>query len=197
MINCVIATSLVTFSVKRGATSIRISEELLVQYLENIIVPEIDEKKAESTPILTSQALKFLIIFRNYVPQDWLPSVLEKLTTFLTHESIVVRTYSACAIDKLLSMKDPKTNANIFTSEIVTPQLPEILKQLNLLISESEGLQSYALMSLFRVANISKDAFADYAEGFSDAIKNFIEKAIKDEQSTAYSIYILFETMGN
>jgi hypothetical protein len=94
-------------------------------------------------------------------------------------------------------MKDPKTNCFIFTSEVLTPQLPEILKQLNLLISESEGLQSYALMSLFRVVSIAKDAFSEFAEGFSDAIQNFIEKAIKDTQSTAYSIYILFETMGN
>jgi hypothetical protein len=84
----------------------------------------------------------------------------------------------------------------VFTAEAIAPLLEELLKQLNVLITESDGLPNYALMSLFRVVSISKDKFAPYSKGFSTAIGTFIRKAFKDPTTSAYSIYILFETMG-
>ena len=116
--------------------------------------------------------------------------------TFLTNESLVVRTYSSSAIEKLLAMRDLDTKKLIFTQEAIKPLLEDLLKQLNILISESEGLHNYALMSLFRVVSIAKEDFAPFAEGFSDAMINFINKAFKDSYTSAYSIYILFETLG-
>ena len=196
VINFIIATTVKAHSVKRGATKISVNDELLRTYFEKIIVPELDSEKANSSPILTSQAIKFLVIYRNFIPKDWMIDILQKLMTFLTNESLVVRTYSSSAIEKLLAMRDLDTKKLIFTQEAIKPLLEDLLKQLNILISESEGLHNYALMSLFRVVSIAKEDFAPFAEGFSDAMINFINKAFKDSYTSAYSIYILFETLG-
>ena len=79
---------------------------------------------------------------------------------------------------------------------MISPLLLDLLKQLNTLITESEGLNNYALLSLYRIVWISKEDFIPYAENFVEAIGAFIEKSVNDNSTTAYSIYILFETIG-
>ena len=79
---------------------------------------------------------------------------------------------------------------------MISPLLLDLLKQLNALITESEGLNNYALLSLYRIVWISKEDFMPYAEYFVEAIGSFIEKSVNDNSTTAYSIYILFETIG-
>lgn len=93
-------------------------------------------------------------------------------------------------------MKNPETSQLIFTKDEIKPYLEDLLRQLNILITESDGLDNYALMSLFRIVSIAQEDFAPYAEGLWDAMVNFIEKTIKDPNTSAYSIYILFETIG-
>lgn len=173
-----------------------ISQEDLNMYFEKIIEPELDTERANKLPILTSQCIKFIVIYRNLVPKEWLLDILKKLTSFLTHESVVIRSYSSCAIEKILCMRDLDTKQLLFTKEIITPLLEDLLRQLNILITESEGLDNYALMSLFRLVTIAKESFLPYAGGFADAMVNFVEKALKDSSTSAYSIYILFETIG-
>jgi hypothetical protein len=95
VINFVIASTVENYSFKRGATKINIDQSLLNTYFEKIIVPELESEKADAYPILTSQAIKFLIIYRNFIPTEWLIDIVSKLTMFLTHESIVIRTYSS------------------------------------------------------------------------------------------------------
>lgn len=196
VINFVIASTVENYTFHRGATKVNIDQSTLNKYFEDIVVPEIDMDKANAFPILTSQCIKFIIIFRNMIPKDWLADIVKKLSSFLTNESIVIRTYSACAIEKLLSMKELGTTTNIFTREAISPLLVDLLKQLNILISESDGLNSYALLSLFRLVSISKEDFIPYASSFAEAIGTFVDKTISDKATTAYSIYILFETIG-
>lgn len=196
VINFIIASTVENYSQKRGATKINIDENTLNQYFENVIVPELDIEKASKYPILTSQCIKFLIIYRHMIPQAWLVDIVTKMSSFLTHESIVIRTYSACAIEKLLSMRDLTTKNLIFTKEVLSPLLLDLLKQLNTLITESEGLEIYALMSLFRIISIAQEEFMPFASNFAEAVGTFVDKTIKDTNTTAYSIYILFETIG-
>lgn len=79
VINFVIATTISTYSIERGATKIMIESDVLESYFNNIVVPEITSEKADMTPILTSQCIKFIIMYRNFVPQEWLPGILEKM----------------------------------------------------------------------------------------------------------------------
>jgi len=59
--------------------------------------------------------LKFLLIYRNFLPSDWLPDVFAKLGSFLANPNNVVRNYSACCIDKFLEMR-------VGQSKVITPQ---------------------------------------------------------------------------
>lgn len=57
-------------------------------------------------------------------------------------------------------------------------------------------MNSYAILALFRVISVAQDEFNQYADQFAEAIAEYVEKAEKDVTTTAYSIYVLFETIG-
>jgi hypothetical protein len=95
VINFIIASTVEAYSFNKGASKVNISQEELNKYCEHLIVPEIEDKRAKDFPILASQCIKFLIIYRNLIPVEWHINILEKLCGFLTHESVVIRIYSA------------------------------------------------------------------------------------------------------
>jgi hypothetical protein len=74
--------------------------------------------------------------------------------------------------------------------------LENLLAQLNILIRDSDGLNIYALMALFRIVVIAKEDFVPYSQGFGEAIALFVEKCIRESSTTPYPIYVLFETIG-
>lgn len=79
---------------------------------------------------------------------------------------------------------------------MVSGSLLDMLKALNTLIQESEGLNTFALMALFRLVKISGSDFNEYAVHFAEAIGGYVKKCVDDTSTSAYSIYVLFETIG-
>ena len=45
------------------------------------------------------------MIYRNYIPHDWLGSLIEKLGSFLGNSHNIVRVYAACALEKILNLQ--------------------------------------------------------------------------------------------
>ena len=129
-------------------------------YIESIIVPELNEEEARNRPILKSQAFKFLITFRNYIPRDWLSNLIKTLGFFLSEgvtDSMVVKSYAVCCIEKLLSMKGQhyqienlNAHDNVFRRDMVEEFLLDLLKAISSLIQDFDGLNTYALVALFR-----------------------------------------------
>ena len=71
-----------------------------------------------------------------------------------------------------------------------------MLQALNQLIQDSDGLNTYALMSLFRLVKTAGQDFNQFAEHFAEAIGGYVKKCVEDPAVSAYSIYVLFETIG-
>ena len=103
VINLIIASSVEASTLKYGATRIKLDDDILADYLTTIVIKEIKEEKER--PILKAQCMKFIMIYRNYIPHDWIIDIIKHVALFLNHESNVLRNYSACVIEKFLSMK--------------------------------------------------------------------------------------------
>lgn len=57
-------------------------------------------------PVLKADAIKYIMTFRSVLPREMVSGTLPQLIRHLTSESAVVHTYAACAIDKILIMRD-------------------------------------------------------------------------------------------
>ncbi len=55
--------------------------------------------------VLKADAIKYVMIFRNQLPQSTMKESIVHLIRLLTAESPVVHTYAACALDKILLLR--------------------------------------------------------------------------------------------
>ena len=159
VLNLIIASTVTRYSFKYGATQIKLSNEDVQGYINNII--PILNSEGDARPIMKSQIIKFIMIYRNYIPHDWLGSLVEKLGSFLGNQNNVIRMYAACALEKILNMQMGQSQvigkqdlrqggqAFVISREVLRPLLVDLLRSLNDLITKSEGLNQYALQALF------------------------------------------------
>ena len=56
---------------------------------------------------MKSAAIKFVMVFRSMLGQQTLMNCFPHLIRHLAAESVVVHSYAACAIEKILVMRDP------------------------------------------------------------------------------------------
>lgn len=56
-------------------------------------------------PVLKADAIKLIMIFRSILPHEMVIGSLPQLIRHLSANSIVVHSYAACAIEKILAMR--------------------------------------------------------------------------------------------
>lgn len=105
VLNLIITASIQQYTYRGGADNILIPYEMLAQYLEQLVLPELQEAKIDNLPLLKATCLKFIYMFRNQLPDNFVPGILDKVADFLVSESIVNQSYAAAAVEKLLLRK--------------------------------------------------------------------------------------------
>lgn len=68
----------------------------------NIIIISVNE-----FPVLKADGIKFIMTFRSILPREVVVGSLPQLIRHLSANSIVVHSYAACTIEKILAMRGP------------------------------------------------------------------------------------------
>lgn len=128
------ALYLVISIVSRGATQkhgVTQTSQLvdISQFCQQHIIPELERPDVNDLPVLKADAIKYVMTFRSVLPSDIVVSTLPQLVRHLQSESAVVHTYAACAIEKILIMKDGNNHAIVSGAQI-QPFGGELISQL-------------------------------------------------------------------
>ncbi|XP_054273914.1 exportin-2 [Macrosteles quadrilineatus] len=100
----------------------------LPDFCSQHIMPELQKPDVNSVPVLKADAIKYIMIFRSILPKEVVVGSLPLLVLHLKANSVVVHTYAACAIDKILLLKE--NDKAIVTSEDLAPLAAELLPSL-------------------------------------------------------------------
>ena len=65
LLNLLITASIQHYNFKNGATDILIDEQTLFNYIQTLVLPELQEQQIDNLPILKATCLKFVYMFRN------------------------------------------------------------------------------------------------------------------------------------
>ena len=57
--------------------------ELLGQYIDQLVLPELQEAQINNLGMLKATCIKFIYMFRNQIPDQYIPPLLEKIADFL------------------------------------------------------------------------------------------------------------------
>ena len=57
--------------------------ETLGSYLTGLVLNELEETNIDNLPMLKATCLKFIYMFRNQIPDQYVPTFVEKIVSFL------------------------------------------------------------------------------------------------------------------
>lgn len=60
----------------------------------------------DELPVIRADAIKYIMTFRSILPSEMVVSTVPSLIKHMVCESAVVHTYAACALEKILMLKN-------------------------------------------------------------------------------------------
>lgn len=145
-----------------GVTSTNVLVDVVKFFTDYIANDLINQ---ESHPILKTDAIKYILTFRNQLTKEQLLTTIPLLINHLNDSNPVVYTYSAITIEKLLSMSSfsDVNHSPVFNKLDIQPYTNDILTNLFKLIlinnqsPEKLAENEFLIKSIMRVLNTSED----------------------------------------
>lgn len=152
VLNLIITASITQYTYRAGAEQILIPFDLLGQYLEGLVLPELQEPQVDHLSQLKATCVKFIYMFRNQIPDQMVPQVVDMIANFLRSASFVNQSYAAACLEKLL-LRRTGSGQPIFTPTTVNPDLlTKLLQGLCELLQSNKNL--YAIRALYRTVQL-------------------------------------------
>ena len=190
-INIIIGGFALQYSAATGAISVKLDESQFLTICQQYIFPEIDIKAdAESInklPYLKSTAIKFLYVFRNQIPVQYLCNIVCKLCVFLQAKNFVLSSYAASTIDKLMILKDKNNQPKIKEVDFggyVANLLTTLAGYLN------SGKSYYGLKILYRTITMCPNSTIKFVPQLYQLITNLLISNSKSAADSTYNYYL-------
>ncbi|KAI8459413.1 Cse1-domain-containing protein [Phakopsora pachyrhizi] len=125
-----------------GVTSTNTLANVVTFFSDHVVQDIASEPSSKPSPIIVADAIKFLRTFRNQLNRDQLISVVPLLVPHLNSDLVVIHTYAASTIERILFIK--RENRNLFLPEDVKDISLPILSALFTQILRGETPQQIA-----------------------------------------------------
>ncbi|XP_033214129.1 exportin-2 isoform X2 [Belonocnema kinseyi] len=179
---------------KHGVTQ---SSELvsLPQFTREHIIPELLRQNVNEFPVLKADAIKFIMTFRSVLPREHVIGVLPLIIRHLLATSTVVHTYAACAIEKILALKDHENTLQVYEKEMV-PLAAELLNSLFVAV-EIPGSEDneYIMKAIMRSFAILQDNVVPHLPNLLPKLTEKLVTVAKNPGRPNFNHY-LFETLS-
>lgn len=182
-----------------GVTSTNMLVDVVKFFTDNIASYLVED----ASPILKTDAIKYIMTFRNQLTKEQLLTTIPLLVNHLKAQNVVVYTYAAITVDRLFSMTSftNATHAPVFNKHDIQPFVNDLLNNLFTLIlahSAPEKLSEneFLIKSVMRVLNTAEDLVD---ESFKITIMEQLLKILsiiaKNPSNPRFTHYI-FESLG-
>lgn len=165
------------------------------QFCQQQILPELERPDVNELPVLKADAIKYIMTFRSVLPNEVVVSTLPQLIRHLQSESAVVHTYAACAIEKILIMKDSNNQA-IVSGGHIQPFAKDLISQLLEVLERPVSEENeYIMKALMRTFSTLQELVIPYL-GVALPKLTEILKAVTKNPSRPHFNHYLFETFS-
>lgn len=182
-----------------GVTSTNMLVDVVKFFSDNIA----SYLTGDATPVLKVDAIKYIMTFRNQLTKEQLLTTIPLLVEHLKHSNVVVYTYAAITVDKLLAMTSFSDSKHkpVFTKLDIQPFLNDLLTNLFTLIlsntaPEKLSENEFLIKAVMRVLNTAEDGVE---ENFKVTIIEQLLKILgiiaKNPANPRFTHYI-FECLG-
>jgi exportin-2 (importin alpha re-exporter) len=188
-----------------GAAATELTDYVdLATFYSAHIQPEIStpaEQSGSDTErfLVKADALRFVATFRHHLPVEALAQLIPHVGQFLSADNVVLHTYAAHAIERILSLPpvDSRTGQYRLTEELVAPYAPQLLEVLcGSRIGSDTRANEYTAKCLMQVLRSAPSACRAYTGDVMAVLANVLTVWAKNPSNPLYSHY-LFEAIGH
>ena len=160
------------------------------------VIPELSQlSNMAQLAIVKAACVKYVMVFRSQLPPDTVKASLSSLVQLLTSPSVVVHTYAAAAIDKILIMKDAEGKALVKSAELA-PLAENLLKNLFSAFDQPGSNENeYIMKAVMRSFSALQEAVVPYLAHLLPPLTNKLTQAAKNPTRPHYNHY-LFESLS-
>ncbi|XP_014286249.1 exportin-2 [Halyomorpha halys] len=192
------AVYIVTSLAERGSTAkhgVTKSSDLvdLHDFAGQYIIPEL-KKEVNTLPVIKADSIKYLITFRSLLAPQVLIAALPDIVKHLTSPSLVVHSYAASAIDRLLTLK--QNNQPLITQALLQPIAGDILTGLfNILNFKGSEENEYVMKAIMRSFHTLDESVIPFLAELLPKLTQKLTIVAKNPSRPHFNHY-LFETIS-
>lgn len=194
------AIFLVTSLASRGSTQkhgVTQTSQLvpLPQFFEQQIIPELERPNINELMVLKADALKFVMTFRTLLGPQAMIACIPQLVRHLPAESVVVHSYAACTIEKILIMRSGDNNLVVTLTQL-QPIAGDLLKGLFAVLNNARSAENeYVMKAIMRSFSILQEASLPFMGVVLPRLTEILETVSKNPSKPHFNHY-LFETLA-
>lgn len=168
----------------------------LVDFFRTHIITEIQQGQVDRLMVLKADAIKYLMTFRNHLPREALLATLKHLVDLLRSPSLVVHSYAANALDKLLILKSPDgTGALIKASDLAGLEQPLLVNLFYAMTLPGSEENEYLMKAIMRAFSTLQEAVLPYLGETLGGLNHKLMLVSRNPSKPHFNHY-LFETLS-
>lgn len=197
-INLMLGIAVKAESSTQGVSAVNEKVNVMEFFMQHI-VPELQETNQLLRPLVKATSIGFVSTFRNQFTKEHLSALMPLLISNLSSDSVVIHSYAASAVEKILSAKS-EGSAGVktpkFTSGDITPFLESLFTGLFTIIENIQRNENeYAMKCVMRSLSIAKDDIIPVTQTVIEKLTSALGRVAKNPRNPQYNHY-LFESIA-
>mmetsp|Transcript_36824 Transcript_36824/g.77254 ORF Transcript_36824/g.77254 Transcript_36824/m.77254 type:complete len:992 (-) Transcript_36824:111-3086(-) len=171
----------------------------VMDFFSGHVLTELQEVDMSVRPMVKATCIKFVSIFRNQFTKEQFGALMPLLIAHLGSPFVVVHTYAAAAIEKMLTAKvDGPNNSKV--SKIggaeLKPFLGPLFTGLFSIVDNAElNENEYVMKCIMRALNVAKDDLMDVVQVVLEKLTSALARVAKNPKNPQYN-HFLFESIA-
>lgn len=171
----------------------------VMDFFNNHIFPELQDPNHNSRPVVKATSLKFVTTFRNQFTREQLVALMPTLITHLGSPIIVVHTFAAYAIERILLTKEDIHGVSK-QSKITGAELKPFLEQLftglfSIIENQDLNENEYVMKCVMRALSVAQEDVIPIAHIIIEKLTNTLARVAKNPRNPQYN-HFLFESIA-
>jgi len=185
-------------SAAHGVSSVNDNVNIMDFFSTNIL-SELQQADMSIRPMVKATALKFVSTFRNQFAKEHLTALMPLLIHHLSADSIVVHTYAAAAIEKILTTKEDTPDGrkkHKFGGEEIRPFLQTLFTGLFTIVDKTNlNENEYVMKCVMRSLSTAKDDIVQVTQIVLEKLTATLGHVAKNPRNPQFNHY-LFESIA-
>lgn len=167
----------------------------LMEFFASHVFSELEDGNHLVRKMLKATAVKFVMTFRNQFSKEQLVALTPLLITHLASPVVVVHTYSAMTIERIMTTKDEQKQPKFGVDEL-RPFLETIFTGLfGILDNVNNNENEYAMKCVMRTLSVANEEILPATQAVLDKLASSLGRVAKNPRNPQFNHY-LFESLA-